>query len=111
MVIVPTTKFESMALLATVLFLSKGAAAEGDEFSWTDDFTTCNLYRLVDKQCPDDDLKDGRLYTMIPATQRTNNVPGFAIDMTPWGTKSQLWIRMEAYTPVLQNGSVFEMYT
>ena len=105
------SKFESLVLGSVVLLSQIDLAAAADEFSWTDDFTTCNLYRLVDKSCPDDDKKDGKLYTMIPATQRTNNVPGFAVDMTPWGTKSQLWIKMEAYTPVLETGSVFEMYT
>lgn len=47
---------------------------------------------------------------MIPATQRTNNEAGYAMDVTPWSTESQLWIKMEAYTPVLPINSVFEMY-
>ena len=48
---------------------------------------------------------------MIPATQRTNNVPGYAIDVTPWSTENQIWIKMEGYTPLLPTNSVFEMYT
>jgi len=32
------------------------------------------------------------------------------MDVTPWSTESQLWIKMEAYTPVLPINSVFEMY-
>lgn len=47
---------------------------------------------------------------MIPATQRTNNVPGYALDITPWATESQLWVKMEGYTPKLKDNSVFEMY-
>ena len=47
---------------------------------------------------------------MIPATQRTNNVAGYALDMTAWSTESQVWIKMEAYTPLLTTNSVFEMY-
>ena len=47
---------------------------------------------------------------MIPATQRTNNLPGYALDITPWTTETQIWIKMTAYTPVLPTNSVFEMY-
>ena len=47
---------------------------------------------------------------MIPATRRTNNVAGYALDVTPWSTASQFWIKMEAYTPVLQDNSIFELY-
>ena len=53
---------------------------------WTDDFTKCNMYRLVDQVCPEDLKSDGQRFTIIPATQRTNNVPGFALDITPWAT-------------------------
>ena len=48
---------------------------------------------------------------MIPATQRTDNVAGYALDVTPWSTQTQFWIKMEAYTPLLKENSVFEMYT
>ena len=78
---------------------------------WTDDFTKCNIYRLVDQVCPEDQKGDGQRFTLIPATQRTNNVPGYALDVTPWATETQLWIKMEAYTPLLPPNSVFEMYT
>ena len=48
---------------------------------------------------------------MIPATQRSNNALGYAMDITPWSTESQLWIKMEVYAPLLDNNSIFEMYT
>ena len=76
---------------------SLGSLALAD--SWTDDFTKCNLYRLVDQDCPEDSDKEGKRFTMIPATQRTNNAAGYALDVTPWATETQLWIKMEAYTP------------
>ena len=47
---------------------------------------------------------------MIPATQRTNNLPGYALDITPWSTETQMWIKMEAYTPLLPTNSIFEIY-
>ena len=47
---------------------------------------------------------------MIPATQRTDNLPGYALDITPWSTETQMWIKMEAYTPLLPTNSVFEIY-
>ena len=47
---------------------------------------------------------------MIPATQRTNNLPGYALDITPWSTETQMWIKMEAYTPLLPSNSIFEIY-
>lgn len=78
---------------------------------WTDDFTVCNMYRLIDLDCPKDKAGAKTRYSIIPATQRTNNVPGYALDITPWSTSSQMWFLMEAYTPVLPVGSVFEMYT
>ena len=80
--------------------------------SWYDDFTLCNMYRIVEQECPDEQpVNNGRRYIMIPATQRTDNPSGYALDVTPWSTKSQLWIKMEAWTPQLVANSIFEMYT
>lgn len=90
-----TPKFELALTLAALI--STTAFAQ----SWTDDFTKCNMYRLVDWDCPEDTKKDGKRYTMIPATQRTENVAGYALDVTPWSTESQFWLKMEAYTPLL----------
>lgn len=87
-------KFE----LAASLVLIPAALAQ----SWTDDFTQCNMYRIIDWDCPEDNKKDGKRFTMIPATQRTENVAGYALDVTPWSTETQFWLKMEAYTPLLQ---------
>ena len=100
-------KYFELAGVASALMVHQLAMAD----DWTDDFTKCNVYRLVDQVCPEDQKGDGQRFTVIPATQRTNNVPGYALDVTPWATETQLWIKMEAYTPVLPANSVFEMYT
>ena len=52
---------------------------------WTDDFTYCNLKRLIDMDC-DKETVNGERFTMIPATQRYNNAKGYAMDVTPWST-------------------------
>lgn len=52
--------------------------------SWTDDFTECNMYRLIEQECPKDSKGSKVRQIMIPATQRTNNVAGYALDITPW---------------------------
>ena len=96
--------FESLVAICALM-----GAAHADD--WTDDFTKCNIYRLVDQVCPEDEKGDGQRFTIIPATQRTNNVAGYALDITPWATETQFWLKMEAYTPVLDANSVFEMYT
>ena len=77
---------------------------------WTDDFTYCNLKRLIDMDC-DKETANGERFTMIPATQRYNNAKGYAMDITPWSTDTQLWIKMEVYAPLLPVQTVFEMYT
>ena len=56
--------------------------------NWTDDFNECNMYRAVGKGCPEDEHGDAKRFSMIPATQRTNNVAGHALDITPWSTES-----------------------
>ena len=94
-----------------VTLLSLGQLCLADDLDWTDDFTKCNAYRAVDQDCPDDRTSDGKRFTMIPATQRTDNTAGYALDVTPWTTDNQFWIKMEAYTPVLPLNSIFEMYT
>lgn len=68
------------------------------------------MYRLVEQDCPDDTKGNGKRYDAIPATQRTNNSEGYAMDITPWSTDNQMWIKMEAYTPRLEANSIFEMY-
>ena len=97
-------KFE-LAILALTGLVS------ADDYDWTDDFTKCNMYRLVDQDCPEDANEDGKRFTVIPATQRTRNRAGYALDITPWSTENQFWLKMEAYTPVLPTNSIFEMYT
>ena len=77
------SKFELTLGVLSVLLANPAIA---DDFDWTDDFTKCNVYRLVDQECPEENDGAGKRYTMIPATQRTNNVAGYAIDLTPWGT-------------------------
>lgn len=68
------------------------------------------MNRALGKKCPEDYIQNGHRFEVIPATQRTNNLPGFALDITPWTTESQIWIKMQAYTPRLPVNSVFEMY-
>ena len=55
---------------------------------WTDDFTECNLHRAIGSTCPSDARADAKRFTMIPATKRSNNVAGFALDVTPWATET-----------------------
>ena len=98
-------KFEKVSLLVL-----SASVARADTWSWTDDFTECNMYRLVNAECPDDGNNDAKRFPMIPATQRTDNIAGYALDVTPWSTDTQFWIKMEAYTPRLVDNSVFEMY-
>ena len=94
-------KFELLTSLAVTAYAK----------NWTEDLTKCNLYRLIDQECPEDDPGKVKRFTIIPGTQRVKNEAGFALDITPWSTKTQFWIKMEAYTPVLETNSVFEMYT
>ena len=62
-------KFELLASLA--LFATKSAlvrAQDDIDFGWTDDFTTCNMYRLIEQECPEDNKGNGKRYDVIPAT-------------------------------------------
>ena len=44
-------KFELVAyVLALVIREGRG----DEENSWTDDFTVCNMYRLIEQECPDE---------------------------------------------------------
>ena len=58
----------------------------------TDDLSECNLNRALGKKCPEDYIQNGHRFELIPATQRTNNLPGFAMDVTPWTTETQFWL-------------------
>ena len=103
-------KFESTVLILAASGLIGSQVVKAEESSWTDDFTECNMYRILDWQCPEERGIDAKRFEMIPATQRTNNVAGFALDVTPWSTKTQFWLKMVAYTPKMPDFSVFEMY-
>ena len=59
-------KFELVVGMA--LIASKAIVSASDDFSWTDDFTTCNMYRLVEQDCPGDTKGNGKRYDVIPAT-------------------------------------------
>ena len=53
---------------------------------------------------------------MVPATQRTNNTPGFALQQTSWtdlsldGTEDAVYVNITLLTPVLNVGNVIQMY-
>ena len=60
-------KMKEFEFAVTSILMSSLAKA-ADQWWWTKDFTKCNLYRIIDWQCPEDVGGDGKRYSLIPAT-------------------------------------------